>query len=254
MENTVALIAAAGMGSRMQAGVNKQFLKIGGKTVLAHTLAAFENATCVHGIIVICHPNEIEAVKALVHENGFGKVLSTVPGGADRQASIAQGLGAVPEDTDWVLVHDGARPFIQSKQIDEMTNRLTGFSEQQESSPSMGSGGNEPPARGLIMAVPVKDTIKQVAGQKVVKTLSRASLWQVQTPQGFACKDLMAAYALAKSDGFKGTDDASLFEHMGGVVEVVQGSYENIKVTTPEDMYIGEAILKKRGVRLCELE
>ncbi len=237
MSSVVAIIPAAGSGKRMKQSVNKQFLEINGQTIIERTLRAFEESKKVHAVIVVTKSTEIDTVNQLISSKNFKKVRSVVEGGAERQDSIYNGLKMTSDQDRWVLVHDGARPFITSEMIDDMVddlvNRNNELIDEEES---------------VIMAVPSKDTIKRVEGDRVAQTLNRAELWNVQTPQGFSRKLLMKAYEKAKREGFTGTDDASLVEWMGYKVHVHMGSYENIKVTTPDDIYLGEAILKKRGV------
>jgi len=237
MENVVAIIPAAGSGKRMQKGVNKQFLEIGGQTVIERTLGAFQNADRVNRVIVVTKKEEIESVKAIAQTCGFTKVKSIVQGGTERQDSIYQGLKETTDQDRWILVHDGARPFITSAGINEMVENLV----------SRNRDKSVYDTESLILAVPSKDTIKRVKDQCVTDTLNRAELWNVQTPQGFSREVLIQAYEQAKDKGFKGTDDASLVEWAGHKVFVHVGSYENIKITTPDDLYLGEAILKKRG-------
>jgi len=228
METVVAIIPAAGSGKRMKKGMNKQFLEIGGQTVLARTLLAFENAKCISEVVVVTRAEEIEQINGLIIENNIRKIRCVVEGGKERQDSIFEGLKQTKESDKWVLVHDGARPFITSDQIDAFIEELM-------------------LSKALIMAVPSKDTIKKVDSGVVQETLMRSELWNVQTPQGFMRSEILKAYTLAKKDNYTGTDDASLVEWAGGIVKVFMGSYENIKVTTPDDLFIGEAILKMRG-------
>lgn len=237
MDNVVAIIPAAGSGKRMQQGINKQFLEVGEQTVLERTLRAFQTAKHVTRIVVVTKKTEINMVRKIVDKCDFDKVKAVVEGGAERQDSIFEGLRQTVEEDKWVLVHDGARPFITSEMIDGMIEDLIQRNEKV-------SDENK---ESLIMAVPSKDTIKRVSEGCVAETLKRAELWNVQTPQAFERNLLISAYAAAKLEGFNGTDDASLVEWQGRKVFVYEGSYENIKITTPDDLYLGEAILKKRG-------
>ena len=149
-----------------------------------------------------------------------------VPGGAERQQSVFNGLKHV--EADIVLVHDGARPFIQEELIHQLTEAASLHA-------------------GAIVAVPVKDTIKKVQDRSVVETVERSSLWAVQTPQAFRVSILYKAHQEAENDQFLGTDDASLLERMGEQVVIIEGDYDNIKITTQEDLYFAEAILKKQA-------
>jgi len=228
MENIVAIIPAAGSGKRMQQDMNKQFLEIGGMTIIERTLLAFENAVSITSVIVVTKKKEIKLVQDLINQKSIKKVRVVVEGGAERQDSIYNALKMTTNEDRWILVHDGARPFVTSASIELFVEALK-------------------KSNALIMAVPTKDTIKRVDSGTVVETLNRSELWNVQTPQGFSRNDIMMAYEKAQKSNFTGTDDASLIEWMGKKVEVHVGSYENIKVTTPDDLYLGEAILRMRG-------
>lgn len=236
MNRVVVIIPAAGSGKRMQQSVNKQFLEIGGQTIIERTLRAFEKSEKVNEIIVVTKDTDMESVNSIIETGNIQKIRCVVEGGAERQDSIYNGLQMTKEEDQWILVHDGARPFITDEMIDEMIDDLINRNNPQSKL-----------EKSLIMAVPSKDTIKRVDGDCVKETLKRAELWNVQTPQGFSRELLIEAYEKAKKEGFTGTDDASLVEWMGYPVHVHYGSYENIKITTPDDLYLGEAILKKRG-------
>lgn len=237
MKKVVAIIPAAGSGKRMNESVNKQFLKIGDKTVIERTLAAFEASKQVSEVILVTKYEEIPSLNNIIKASGIKKVRSLVEGGAERQDSIYNGLKETRSDDDWILVHDGARPFITSTMIDEMVEALLMENEQQAQSRY----------KSLVMAVPSKDTVKRVKGNKVEETLNRSELFNIQTPQAFSRELLVESYDKAMQAGYKGTDDASIVEWMGHDVFIHMGSYENIKITTPDDLYLGEAILKKRG-------
>ncbi len=241
MQKVVAIIPAAGSGKRMGEQVNKQFLEVGGETVLGRTLKAFEEAELINEIIVAAREDEIEQVNALADKLGLQKIRCVVSGGRERQDSIVEALKHTDEADGWILVHDGARPFVLSRELDQFVLRLKEL--------------NDPETNGgyisLITAVPSKDTIKRVSDGRVRETLDRTQLYNVQTPQGFRRDVLIRAYEHAAVSGYMGTDDASLVEHYGGIVEVHQGTYENIKITTPDDIYLGEAIIKKRGAMKC---
>ena len=221
--NTGAVIAAAGSSSRM-GGVDKIFALLEGRAVLAHSVAAFEAHPRVGAAVVVLHPDSVERGRDLAREMGWSKVAGVVAGGGRRQDSVAAGLDALPNECHWVLVHDGARPCVTGDVIDR--------------------GIDAAEACGVaVAATPVKDTIKVVdAGGVVVETPDRAALWAVQTPQVFRLDLLRAAYAGNDTDV---TDDAALVEQMGHAVKVFQGSYDNIKVTTPEDLDVAAALLRR---------
>lgn len=223
-----ALIPAAGMGRRMGASINKQYLQLGGLPIVARTIAVFEQAACIEGIFLVIPEAEIPYCREHVVEAcGFRKVLEIVPGGKERQNSVMNGLNAMQQlarKDDVVLIHDGVRPFITPSLLQESIDAAL---------------DND----GALVAVPVKDTIKNVSDGMVVNTPSRDALWQAQTPQTFRFSIIHAAHKSAERDNFMGTDDASLVERQGGAVRIVRGYYRNIKITTSEDLVLAEAFL-----------
>jgi len=226
-----ALIPAAGRGRRMAEEIPKAFLPMGGAPLLAHTLQQFESCSGVEEVIVLAPPgNGVQPAEELVKRHGFRKVSRIVPGGAERQDSVYAGLKALGPRSDLVLIHDGARPFITPDLIERVVAETRG-------------------SRAAVAAIPVRDTIKEVGEDgRVLKTLTRDCLWEIQTPQGFHYSLILEAYEEAFRDGFYGTDDAALVERLGVEVKVVLGSRYNLKITTPEDLVLGEALLKvKRG-------
>lgn len=222
------VIPAAGQGKRMKAGKNKQFIELRGIPVIIHTLRVFEGDPACAGIILSINEKETSIFERLVKDYGLTKVIRIVAGGAERQHSVYNGLMQLTDDQSIVLIHDGARPFVTA----DMIRRLVVKAEE---------------TGAAIAAVPVKDTIKQVnqAGM-VIETMERSSIWAVQTPQAFRLEVVKKAHEQAAKEGFLGTDDASLVERLPYEVSVVEGSYENIKLTTPDDLVIAEAILRKR--------
>lgn len=220
------LIPAAGMGRRMGATVNKQYLPLNGRPIVGHTIALFDKHPLIDKIYLITPADEFELCRREVLEPGnFRKVQDLVPGGAERQDSVRNGLqacGASPDDI--VLIHDGVRPLLQPALIDKViaTVRDQG---------------------ACLVGVPVKDTIKQVVDGRIEGTPDRSGLWQAQTPQAFRFGQILEAYQRAQQDGFRGTDDASLVERLGQPVTIIAGSYRNIKLTTPEDLLLARAFL-----------
>ena len=217
---------AAGQANRMQAGLNKVFLTLAGKPMLLRTLLTFSKVSEVGELIIAVGADEVEPVTYLISRvNGLAP-WQVVEGGSERQYSIRNGLELVSEEADIVLVHDAARPLIRRETIEELIRVVR--------------------AEGAaIVAVPEKNTIKIASEDAlVVSTPPRSTLWQVQTPQGFRKDLLIEANRRADEDNFLGTDDASLVERIGAKVHIVKGEYSNIKVTTPEDMIIAEAILR----------
>jgi len=224
-----ALIPAAGMGKRMGAGQNKQYLLLDGKPILAHTLKVFQDFPEVAGIYLVSPEAEIPFCREEVVERyGFSKVRAVVPGGAERQHSVYNGLKAMTEAgaDDLVLIHDGVRPFV---------------------TPAILEAAAAAAARhgGCVVAVPVKDTVKVARDGIVTATPPREELWLAQTPQAFRYGMIRTAHDAAAAEGFLGTDDASLFERQGWPLHVVAGDYRNIKITTPEDLVLAEAFLKQ---------
>lgn len=209
----------------MGAGVDKQLLALHGQPVLARAVAVLEKAPGILGIIVVVAPDAVTRYKGLIDKWGCRKVVAVVPGGESRQDSVYEGLSALPEDTSLVLIHDGARPLVKPEHVGDVLEAAARFD-------------------AAALAVPAKDTVKSSdAGGFVVQTIPRETLWLVQTPQAFAYPLIMQAHRWAMQKGFVGTDDASLVEAMGGRVKLVQGSYSNIKITTPEDVAVAEALM-----------
>lgn len=224
------VIPAAGQGKRMNAGKNKQFIKINNVPVIIHTLNVFEQDDHCRGIILVVNENEIEIFNELIKQYHIRKIQEIVKGGLERQNSVYNGLKRLKEEGQIVLIHDGARPFIKKPIIHELVKKANEFD-------------------CAIVAVPVKDTIKSVYNDVVEKTMERSSLWSIQTPQAFRLSLILKAHKDAKMNQFIGTDDASLVERLGHEVHIVMGDYENIKLTTPEDLIYGQAILSKyKGV------
>lgn len=224
-----AVVLAAGQGKRMGGSVPKQYMMLKGKPVLQYTLEAFEKSR-VDDVILVTGEQEIPYCREqIVEGGGFCKVSNIVAGGAERYLSVFCGLKAV-KGARYVLVHDGARPFITPEQID----RAAAMAQKYEAA---------------AMGMPVKDTVKRVDKEDfVLETPPRKYMWQVQTPQAFEYDKLCAAYEkVIKDDVFDITDDAMVWEYAYGTgVKMIACSYENIKITTPEDIYIGEAILASR--------
>ncbi|MCM3015946.1 2-C-methyl-D-erythritol 4-phosphate cytidylyltransferase [Bacillus subtilis] len=222
------VIPAAGQGKRMKAGRNKLFIELKGDPVIIHTLRVFDSHRQCDKIILVINEQEREHFQQLLSDYPFQTSIELVAGGEERQHSVYKGLKAVKQEKI-VLVHDGARPFIKHEQIDEL------IAEAEQTG-------------AAILAVPVKDTIKRVQDLQVSETIERSSLWAVQTPQAFRLSLLMKAHDEAERKGFLGTDDASLVEQMeGGSVRVVEGSYTNIKLTTPDDLTSAEAIMESES-------
>ena len=219
MSISTAVIVAAGKGKRMGTEISKQFLPLCGKEILAHTVEKFEKAACIRDIILVTGGDALQDVRQMVQEYGWKKIISVTEGGKERQQ--------VPQDTEIVLIHDGVRPFV----TEEILERSIAAAKE---------------TGGCVAGVPAKDTIKVCDAEGfAIATPNRSTLRQIQTPQTFRRKEILAAYEKAKADGFLGTDDASVAEHSGFPVRVIMGSYRNIKITTKEDLLIGAAFLKE---------
>jgi 2-C-methyl-D-erythritol 4-phosphate cytidylyltransferase len=226
---TVALVPAAGRGLRMGGPVPKQFLALGGEPLILHSLRVLQTSSVINEIILAVPQSEMDyCLKDIVARHHFTKVTKVVPGGHERQDSVRHALEAVHDDVGVVLVHDAVRPFLTERMVEGVVR----------SAREKGAA---------IIALPMKDTVKQVGADHVIeRTVDRQSLWLAQTPQAFRRDWLLAAHRKAHAEGIRATDDAYLIEWAGHPVSVVEGSGENIKVTRPEDMVIGEAILASR--------
>lgn len=227
MMKTAVIILAAGLGKRMQAGCNKMFLTIQGKTVLEHTVQAFQNSDAVDGIVIVVREAELAQVQQMVPQKVYPKIIDYAGGGKERQDSVYCGLQVLPREYERVLIHDGARPMVTQDLILRLLQPLS-------------------PSCGTVAGVPAKDTVKRVDKDgMVVETLERSQLWNIQTPQCFYTDTIRRCHQQAQQEGYYGTDDASLAERYGVSVQIVQGYYENIKLTTPEDLAVAELFLQR---------
>ncbi|MBI4778656.1 2-C-methyl-D-erythritol 4-phosphate cytidylyltransferase [Candidatus Desantisbacteria bacterium] len=222
-----AIIVAAGDGKRMGSKVKKPYLELLGHPLLFYALRNISNSPLITGIVLVAGNGLVDYCRhEVVEAYGLDRVLSVVEGGVKRQDSVYHGLKALPEDAEMVMIHDGVRPFVSCKIIEE----------------TIAAAGKYGAA---ITGVRVKDTIKMIdESHKVMQTVNRAGLWAVQTPQVFKAKLLRDCYDKAMDKGFYGTDDASVIEWAGFEVKIVEGEYENIKITTPFDMIVAEAMIK----------
>ena len=225
----VAVVPAGGTGKRMGAGTPKQFLMLDGVPMMLHSLQTLERAPGVTDIVLVVPKEECaRALAEVVERYGLKKVRKVVPGGATRQESVHHGLNEVDADVEIVVVHDAVRPFVTEDLIERSI----------EAARKHG---------GAIAAVPMKDTPKQVGLDGLIqRTLDRHELWLAQTPQTFRRALVVEAYRKAGVEHVHATDDAALAERLGHPVAIVEGSWENIKITTPEDMVLAEAILAAR--------
>lgn len=222
------VIPAAGQGKRMKLNKNKQFLLLEDKPVIIHTLEVFQNDDWCEVIIVVGNESEKEQIRELTKLYGITKVKRIVSGGKERQHSVYNGLKALTKDMI-VLIHDGARPFVKTEHLHDLVKEASD-------------------TEAAILAVPIKDTVKESSGSKVSRTVDRTNLWSVQTPQAFKLKAILEAHQWAEKSHFLGTDDASLMECLNKTISIVTGDYFNIKLTTREDIIFAESILRlKRG-------
>ncbi len=210
------VIVAAGRGTRMGTKENKQYLLLDGKPIVVHTLEAFQREPLISEIVLVTGSQDVDRCKAWIETYGLKKVTRVISGGEERQHSVYKGLKAL--NAEWVLVHDGVRPFVSGKHIRSCCEA------------AWESGA-------AVLAVPVKDTVKVADARGFVSsTPDRRSLWAIQTPQAFRRSELILAHERAIVEGFAGTDDSMLMERMGTNVKIVEGDYSNIKITTPEDL------------------
>ena len=232
----VAIITAAGKGTRLKSNISKQFLNIYNKPILAHTLSIFEKTPKVDAIYVSVPKDYLDSCrKDIVEKYKFSKVRKLVIGGSHRQASVFNAISSIPEDTNIVLIHDGVRPLVTTEEINATIRRLVNDNKK------------DPEVKGVILAAPAKETIKKITGQTIDETIPRDTVWHAQTPQTFFYKDIMEAHRKAAAEKFIGTDDASLIERMGWKVNVTRGRHENIKITTPVDLFLAELFINKNG-------
>ena len=230
VDNLRVVIAAAGKGSRMGSTTNKQYMLLKGTQVLSYSLDFFEKLPVVNQIVVVCARDEVEyCEEEIVKRFKYNKVAAVVPGGQERQDSVWAGLQQLGADTELVAVHDGARPLLSA----EVLTRL--LAEAQEWG-------------AAIPGIVSRDTVKLGDRDGFVRqTLDRTSVYAIQTPQVFNYTELVTAYREAREEDFLGTDDASLFERYIGRVKIVPGDFNNIKITTPQDMIVAEALVRGRA-------
>ncbi|MDD3927030.1 MAG: 2-C-methyl-D-erythritol 4-phosphate cytidylyltransferase [bacterium] len=221
---TAAVIPAAGSGRRM-GETAKPLLDIGGIPVIIHTLRALLGSGKIDHALIVCREAEMPLYRRLLVEHNLDRV-GTTAGGAERQNSVFNGLRQLRGQADRVLIHDAVRPFIDEDILDRVIEPLGRYA-------------------GVVAGVPLKDTVKEIAADgTVVNTPPRERLWAVQTPQAFDFQTVYESHQAAERDGFYGTDDAVLLERRGIPVLMVQGSYENIKLTTTEDIRLAEALIQ----------
>ena len=222
-----ALIPAAGQGKRMGAEKPKAFLPLGDRPILVHTLQKFEDCPQVDEVLPLLPPGEgMDWAGETVRRFGLKKVSRILPGGEERQDSVYRGLQALRGKADWVIIHDGVRPFVPPELIQQVLSETRRW-------------------KAVVVALPASETIKEGSPEnEVVRTVDRRRLWMIQTPQSFEYPLILRAHEEARREGFLGTDDASLVERLGIPVKILRGSRFNFKITTPEDLVLAEALLK----------
>lgn len=220
---TEAIVVAAGRGERLGASGGKAFVSLLGQPMLVHTLRAIEACALVEGIIVVVPRDRLSDAGTLIERSGFTRVREVVPGGAERQDSVAAGLVRVG-DPEVVMVHDGARPLVQADVIAAVVRAAAD------------SGA-------ASAGIPMRETVKAVEAGEAVRTEDRAHLWIARTPQAFRTPLLREAHRRAAQDGFRGADDAVLVERLGRTVRMVEDSPANVKITVPDDLRLAEAYL-----------
>lgn len=240
---TVVIIAASGVGKRMKldGALSKQMLEIGGQPVIWHTMKAFQEASTVESVYIATKADSLEPFREIAVKNGFTKVKAIIEGGKERQDSIYNCMTMIGQEIrssevtpDAILVHDGARPFIQPEEIDDIARLSAMYG-------------------ACVPATRPKDTIKYIGCNPEIfgETLDRSRLLQVQTPQGFAPDKLIEAHRKAAEEQWYATDDAALVERYfpAQQIRIYEMGYHNIKITTQEDIFIGEAILAGLNAR-----
>ena len=222
------IIVAAGLGKRMKSNINKQYLLLKDKPIVARTIEKFEHNEYIDEIIIVTKEDEVDYCKTnVVDKYGLKKVKAIVVGGKQRQDSVYSGLKNCSEDSKIVLIHDGVRPFIKKQEITEIIEQTL-------------------ESRACVTGVRVKDTIKVVDSyNNIIDTPNRENLWAVHTPQSFLYDIILDAHKKCKSEGWNVTDDSMLVEKVGIKVKMIEGSYDNIKITSPEDLYVAESILER---------
>lgn len=225
---TAAIILAGGSGNRMGSDTTKQMMMLDGKPVIVHSLEAFQASDYIDEIIVVAKADELDIYPSLFLQYGITKATQVVEGGATRQESVLKGFEVVPDKADHIAIHDGARPLITPAQIKAVVLAAYDY-------------------KAAAAAAPAKDSVKvaNISGM-IDYTVDRKTVWLMQTPQVFYGNLFRASIYTAAKDKFEGTDDTEVAEHAGFSTKLVNTGYENIKITTPVDLLIAEAILKQR--------
>lgn len=243
-DKIIAVVPAAGLGTRFGQDKNKPFYPLLGKPLIIWSLKILQETEEITEILPVLKDADLATCAELVDKYDITKVRRIVPGGKQRQDSVYNAIRETDEDTQAILIHDGARPLIERDLVSRAIAALLPFC------------NSDSGIDGVVPGVPVKDTIKEIDSQNpgikdtekkiiVKKTLDRSIIWAIQTPQVFCFQKIMSSYKKAMADGYYATDDAALLERSGGKIRVIMGSYNNIKITTPEDIHIAEALLRR---------
>jgi len=227
--STVAIVVAAGRGTRMGTAAAKAFLPLGGVPLVGHSLRTLAALNGLAALVLVVAADQRERATRIIEQHGpWGVPIRLTEGGAERQNSVAAGLQLVGPATDLVLIHDAARPFVLLAHVEECVKAAAAHG-------------------AAILAVPARDTVKLVGGDSTItETIDRRRVWLAQTPQVFNTHLLRRAYAQARRDGYVATDDAALVERLGHPVRVVPGDVHNLKITTPDDLRWAEWYLQNR--------
>ncbi len=219
-----AIVVSAGKGERLRSSISKPFVKIKEKPILYYTLKMLTEYPLIKNIILVIKRDDMRRVKRLIATKGFKRIKKVIVGGKTRRLSVEKGLQVIAPDTDFVLIHDVVRPFVNQSILERVIFGAERFG-------------------AAVCGVPLKSTLKRLNNKKFIEeTLDRRKIWEIQTPQVFRKDIILAAYRKFKDKDF--TDDSSLVEKLGVKVKVVKGDYFNIKITTPEDLIFAEAVLK----------
>jgi len=220
-----AVVPAAGSGLRMKGEEPKQFLSLGRRPVLIHTLQTLVACPRLAGLVVVAPEDAVAEVVKMIGAYGVGKVQAVVAGGPTRQDSVRLGVAALDESFDYLIIHDGVRPLVDQETIERVMDAAREFG-------------------AATAGLPAQDTLAEVDRRRNVVSLpERSKVWQIQTPQGFWRPILLEAQSLAEDEGFQGTDEAGLVVRLGKKVRIVEGSPLNIKITTPQDLRLARALL-----------
>jgi len=232
-----AIITAAGKGTRLKSDISKQFIKIYGKPVLAHTIESFENCPEIERIFIVVPKDYADFCNdEIINKYKFSKVEKTITGGNTRQQSVYNALKLLPENCSIVAVHDGVRPLISPAEIGNLIKNLISFNKEDDK------------VKGVITAAPAYETVKKIDSNNYIDcTITRSLVCMAQTPQVFFCRTLVEAYKKAEQQNYTGTDDSSLVERLGWKVKAVIAHQENIKITTPLDLFLAELIIHRNG-------